>query len=282
MAVKTIGVLGAGVMGGGIAQLFAEHDFPVILWDVGPGLAEQGARNIRQRLRKSAEKGKITPDTVEKIMSLIRPVEKLEDLADAALVIEAVIENFEAKTGLYQRLEEVVTPAAIVGTNTSSLSVRDLAAVWRRSERFLGVHFFNPPTKLELVELVLTDRTAAETVATVKAMLTACGKTPVTVKDSPGFIVNRLLLPMINEAAKLIDAQVASVEDVDKAMCLGALHPTGPLQLADLIGLDVCRKILEGLAETLNNPGFKPAKALVERVEAGRLGRKTGAGFYEY
>jgi len=252
-----------------------------LLWDVRPEITEKGIKKIEKRLNKSLEKGKIDAETVNNVMSRIVSAE-LEQMSSAEIIIEAVVEDFVVKTELYLKLEQLVQETTIIGTNTSSLSVMKLSDNLQKPERFLGIHFFNPPTKLELVELILTGKTTSNNINKIKENLTACGKTTVEVKDSPGFIANRLLIPMINEAAKLLDEKVAKVEDIDTAMCLGALHPVGPLQLADLIGLDVCKKILDILAENLNNPSFKPAKALVERVESGRLGRKTNAGFYEY
>lgn len=280
--IKTIGVLGSGVMGGGIAQMFAEKGFNVLLWDLELRIAEEGFGKIKKRLMKSAEKGKIDIGTAEAVCGRIKPLGTLQEMAGAGLVIEAVLEDIKIKSDLYRKLEEVISPETIVGTNTSSLSVEALSVHWRKPERFLGIHFFNPPTKLELVEMILQNKTSAETAAKVKDVLGKCGKTAVNVKDSPGFIVNRLLLPMINEAAKLLESGAADVLAIDTAMRLGALYPVGPLELADLIGLDVCKKILESMAESLKDPFYKPAKAICERVASGRLGRKSGTGFYEY
>ena len=280
--IKTIGVLGSGVMGGGIAQMFAEKGFDVLLWDVEARIAEDGFGKIKKRLMKSAEKGKIDIATAEAVCGRIKPLGTLEEISGAELVIEAVLEDIKVKSDLYRKLEELISSECIVGTNTSSLSVQALSGSWRKPERFLGIHFFNPPTKLELVEMILTDKTAEETTAKVKEVLGKCDKTAVNVKDSPGFIVNRLLLPMINEAAKLLDSGAADVSAIDTAMRLGALHPVGPLELADLIGLDVCKKILESMADSMKDTFYKPAKAINERVASGRLGRKSGAGFYDY
>ncbi|OGV49473.1 MAG: hypothetical protein A2X49_00835 [Lentisphaerae bacterium GWF2_52_8] len=279
---KNIGVLGSGVMGGGIAQMFAEKDFNVLLWDVEASVAEGGFEKIKKRLMKSVEKGKIDSSTAVAICGRIKPVARLQQMSEADLVIEAVVEDMNIKAELYRKLEEVISSEAIVGTNTSSLSVEALSAHWQKPERFLGIHFFNPPTKLELVELILPAKTSLETTRKVKEILQKCGKTMVDVKDSPGFIVNRLLIPMINEAAKLLDNGTADVSAIDTAMRLGALHPAGPLEVADLIGLDVCQKILERMAKALQNPFYEPAKAINERVDSGCLGRKSGAGFYKY
>ncbi|MDD5698293.1 MAG: 3-hydroxyacyl-CoA dehydrogenase family protein [Victivallaceae bacterium] len=282
MKKEIIGIIGSGVMGGGIAQLFAENGFQVIIWDVKKELAEQGMTNISKRLFRSVEKGKLTETAAKATLAGITATDKLGGFAEADLVIEAVVEDAEIKTGIYRQLEQVLRPEAIIGTNTSSLSVAGLAAALIRPERFFGIHFFNPPTKLELVELIILPGYRPEALNQIKSILTGCGKTAVEVKDSPGFIVNRLLLPLINEAAKLVDAGVASPQDIDLAMTLGALHPAGPLQIADLIGLDVCKHILDTLAKATGDPGLAPAKSIVELVAAGKLGRKTGRGFHTY
>lgn len=277
-----IGVVGSGVMGGGIAQMFAENGFQTMVWDTKEEFAVKGVANIRKRLDKSVEKGKLSTSDAEEIKGRIKIVKDLNDLASADLVVEAVIEDIETKRAIFNRLEKVLRPLAVLGTNTSSLSVTELAQNLSNPGRFLGIHFFNPPTKLELVELITPPALNPEALERAKDILSACGKTTVTVKDSPGFIVNRLLLPFINEAAKLVDEGVASPEEIDKAMCLGALHPAGPLQVADLIGLDVCRHILETLSRSLGSQMYKPAKSIVDLVDAGKLGRKSGQGFHSY
>jgi 3-hydroxybutyryl-CoA dehydrogenase len=279
---ETIGVIGAGTMGGGIAQMFAENGFQVLLWDAGPEFLDKGLANIRKRLNKSVEKGKLTAEKADDIVSNIEKADGLEAFSRVDLLIEAITENYEIKAELYKKLEKIINPNAILGSNTSSLSITDLSACLASPERFLGVHFFNPPTKLDLVEVVASPLLAPEVLQKVNEILARCGKKTVNVSDSPGFIVNRLLLPFINEAAKLLDSGIAGAEDIDTAMCLGTLHPAGPLQVADLIGLDICEDILEKLAEELKRPDFKPAEAISSRVKAGKLGRKTGEGFYVY
>lgn len=279
---EIIAVVGAGTMGSGIAQMFAENGFQTRLWDVNPDFTTMGISNIRKRLNKSVEKGTLSKETAEKTLSRLTPADDLNAFANADLVLEAIVENAEIKTALYKKLEAIVRPNAIIATNTSSLSILELSLQLSHPERFLGMHFFNPPTKLELVEVIVPSELPTQTITFVNELLSRCGKQPVTVKDSPGFIVNRLLLPFINEAAKLLDEGVASPEDIDTAMRLGTLHPAGPLQVADLIGLDICRDILEKLAETLNEPHYRPARSLVSLVEAGKLGRKTKQGFYSY
>ncbi len=279
---EIIGVIGAGTMGGGIVQMFAENGFKTLLWDVSDTFVNKGIENIRKRLNKSVDKGKLTTEKAEDILSRINKADDLSEFAAADLVIEAIIENYDVKTELYKKLEKIVGAEAIIGTNTSSLSVTDLSSSLASPHRFLGIHFFNPPTRLELVEVIATPALSPEVTQKVGDILTRCGKSAVSVNDSPGFIVNRLLLPFINEAAKLVDSDVAKPEDIDTAMRLGTLHPAGPLQVADLIGLDICKDILEKLAESLNEPNYKPAKSIVALVKAGKLGRKTGEGFHVY
>jgi len=280
MSIDTIGIIGAGVMGGGIAQFFAERGARVLLWDADPNALWQGIGRIYERLKKSAEKNGQPEEQVQEIMSRLNGVEDLDAFRAADLVIEAIIEDASAKQALLAKLGAVVSDATIIGTNTSSLSVTDIAAACPHPERFLGIHFFNPPTKLELVEVVPAPQTAPSTVETVKGFLLEYGKTPVMVKDSPGFIVNRLLLLMINEAARMVDEGVATAADIDTAMRLGALHPAGPLAVADLIGLDTCEHILEVLHGELGESSYAPAESITERVKAGKLGRKTGEGFF--
>ncbi len=279
---QIIGVIGTGVMGGGIAQMFAEKGFQTLIWDATEEFTAKGYGNIKKRLEKSVEKGKLPAQEADAIIGRIKPVKELEELAPAGLVIEAIIEDFESKKQLFARLEKCLSANTAIGTNTSSLSITELAQTLSRPERFMGIHFFNPPTKLELVELISIPGLNPDILQKVKEILSGCEKTVVTVKDSPGFIVNRLLLPFINEAAKLVSEGVASPEEIDTAMCTGALHPAGPLQVADLIGLDVCKNILETLSKSLGDPFYKPAQSMTELVEAGKLGRKTGQGFYKY
>jgi len=280
MTISIIGIIGAGVMGGGIAQFFAERGARVLLWDADPNALWRGVGAVYERLKKSAEKGSLTEEQVQETMSRLGGVEVLAAFRPADLVIEAIIEDASAKKALLVKLSEAVSDSAIIGSNTSSLSVTGLAAACPHPERFLGIHFFNPPTKLELVEVVPASQTAPQTVETVQGFLREYGKTPVTVKDSPGFIVNRLLLLMINEAARMVDEGVATAADIDTAMRLGALHPAGPLAVADLIGLDICEHILEVLRDTLGESSYAPAGGITERVKEGKLGRKSGEGFF--
>jgi len=280
MNITTVGVIGAGVMGGGIAQFFTERGARVLLWDTDPNALWQGVGNIYERLKRSAEKGSLAEEQVEEIMSRLNGVEGLKAFRAADLVIEAIVEDVTAKQELLGRVGEIVPGETIIGTNTSSLSVTELATACPQPERFLGIHFFNPPTKLELVEVAPAPQTAPATVEAVQGFLAACGKTAVVVKDSPGFIVNRLLLLLINEAARMVDEGVAGAADIDTAMRLGALHPAGPLAVADLIGLDTCEHILEVLHEALGESSYAPAEGITARVEEGKLGRKSGEGFF--
>lgn len=280
MNIDKIGIIGLGVMGGGIAQLFAEQNRSVLVWDVNDEARERGLSSIRKRLEKSAEKGSITRERAAEILARLTPVDRLEDFARAGLVIEAVVEKVEVKHEIFAAVSRMVADETIIASNTSSLSVTELSAACEKPERFLGLHFFNPPTRLELVEVVPTARTASAVVEAAIGLLRDCGKTPVIANDSPGFIVNRLLLLMINEAARMVDQGVASAEDIDTAMRLGALHPAGPLAVADLIGLDTCANILRILQHGIGGSSYEPAKAITTRVREGKLGRKTGEGFY--
>ena len=281
-SINVIGVLGSGVMGGGIAQMFAAAGKDVLLWDVDSETREKGIKTIAKRLEKSVGKGTLTTADASAVMERIKPAGSSKDLRSAQLVIEAVIEDEAAKRKVIQEVSSALNDNAIFATNTSSLSVSSLAEAGRTPRQFLGLHFFNPPTKLELVEVVPTPQTDSRTVEAAKELLTECGKTPVVVKDSPGFIVNRLLLLLANEAARMVDEGVASPEDIDTAMRLGALHPAGPLTVADLIGLDTCRKILDTLQNRMQRQDFAPANAIRESVAKGKLGRKSGSGFFDY
>jgi 3-hydroxybutyryl-CoA dehydrogenase len=273
-------VVGAGIMGGGIAQMFAEQDKEVILWDANPANLKAGFDSIKRRLRKSVEKGQKPPKIVVEVLDRIHRAKGLQDFDGTQLVIEAVTENMKIKQQLLSELSAALPGTVILATNTSSLSVEALARVVKKPDRFMGMHFFNPPTKLELVEVVPTAVTAEQVVTAVQQLLKVCGKTPITVQDTPGFIVNRLLLLLINEAVRMLDLGVATAEDIDTAMRLGALHPVGPLALADLIGLDTCEAILSTLHGKLEGSSYEPADSLKRRVSTGRLGRKTGEGFF--
>jgi len=282
MVHRQIGVVGAGVMGAGIAQLFAEQGRDALLWDVSDDFLRDGLASIRARLERSAAKGSLASERVPEILGRIHGAVRLSDVSSATVVIEAIVEDAEVKQRVFAELESIVPVSTVLATNTSSLCVTDLARALKHPSRFLGIHFFNPPTKLELVEVVSTCHTAPDVICGVLDLLRSCGKTPVTVKDSPGFIVNRLLLLLVNEAARMVDEGVASAQDIDTAMQLGALHPAGPMAVADLIGLDICEAILGVLHRALGSSSYEVADGIRTLVRNGQLGRKAGGGFYEY
>jgi len=278
--IERIGVVGAGVMGSGIAQMFAEQGGTVLLWDLDSDRLEKGLSQIRMRLKRGVEKQQRTPEQSDRIFSRIIPAPALHSFGEVQLAVEAVTENLKIKQRVLADLSAVIPGTAIAASNTSSLSIEELSRAVAGPQRFLGLHFFNPPTRLELVEVVPAARTSHDVLREARAFLRACGKTPVVVKDTPGFIVNRLLLLMINEAARMLDEGVATAEDIDAAMRLGALHPVGPLALADLIGLDTCTSILNVFQAKLGASSYEPAHSLHTLVSEGRLGRKSGGGFF--
>ena len=282
MQIKKVGIAGAGVMGGGIAQMFAERGLEVMVWDVNKSQLDKGIDAIKKRLGKSVEKGGITPARSAEISGRIQAAAGLADFKDVHLAVEAVPEDFSIKKGIFSELEKHIADDAALATNTSSLSVGAIAAGLKTPARFLGMHFFNPPTKLELVEVVPAATTDPAVLAGVQAFLRACGKTPVVVKDSPGFIVNRLLLLLINEAARMVDDGVASAADIDTAMKLGAGHPMGPCELADFGGFDVIQMAQDAVFAYTHSESNKLNILYRKMLEAGRLGVKNGKGFYDY
>ncbi|MCM8757185.1 MAG: 3-hydroxyacyl-CoA dehydrogenase NAD-binding domain-containing protein [Candidatus Omnitrophica bacterium] len=275
-------VVGAGTMGCGIAQVLIESGFSVLLFDKEKSAVRKCRENIRYHLARKAEKGQIAWEEVDRKLTFLEQLENLEKAVEADFVIEAIVEDLQEKKNLFSRLDKLCREKTVLATNTSALSISEIARETRQPERIIGLHFFNPVPVMKLVEIVRGERTSEETVTRSRNLAEQIGKIPVLAKDSPGFIVNRLLIPLINEAIILVSEEVALKEDIDAAMKLGAGHPLGPLALADLIGLDVCLKIMETLEKQLNDPKFRPCQLLRDKVNQGKLGRKTGEGFYSY
>jgi 3-hydroxybutyryl-CoA dehydrogenase len=279
---STVGVVGAGQMGHGIAHVMLRAGHRVLLLDISQDFVEAGAKRIAKGLARDVEKARMTAEEREQALARLKPTTVVADLADADFVIEAVTEKFDAKAGVYRSLEPHCRPEAIFASNTSSISITRLAAATQRPTKFVGLHFFNPVPVMKLVEVVPGLQTAPETIAKAVALATSAGKTPVRVNDFPGFVSNRVLMPMINEAVFCLMEGVADAQGIDSVMKLGMNHPMGPLELADLIALDVCLDILKVLYESFRDSKYRPCPLLEKMVAAGWLGRKTGRGFYEY
>ena len=280
--IKNIGIIGAGQMGGGIAHVAAVAGYKVHLYDVAADRIETGLANITGNFARQVASGKMTDEDRKKALALISGSTDINDFSDADLVIEAVTEDETVKRKIYGQVCPVLKPEAILATNTSSLSITRLASATDRPERFMGIHFMNPVPVMKLVELVRGIATGEETFSAAKEFVARLDKAATVAEDFPAFIVNRILLPMINEAIYTLYEGVGSVEAIDTAMKLGANHPMGPLQLADFIGLDTCLSIMQVLHDGLADSKYRPCPLLVKYVEAGWLGRKSGRGFYDY
>ncbi len=277
-----IAVICNGTMGNGIAHVFAQHGHDVALIDVNAEALERGLGTIRKNLERQVKKGVLAADAPDAILGRIASGTDLAAASDAALVVEAASENPDVKYGIFANLDALCAPDTILASNTSSISITEIAAKTGRPDRVIGMHFMNPVPVMELVEVIRGKETSGPVTAMVMELAKALGKTPVEVNDSPGFVSNRVLLPMINEAAYCVHEGVATPEGVDTVMKLGMAHPMGPLMLADLIGLDVCLAILQVLQRGLDEEKYRPCPIFEEKVKAGHLGRKTGKGFYDY
>lgn len=281
-SMATIGVIGAGTMGSGIAEVFAQSGYDVVIVETSDEFLDRGLQRITADLDKLVSRERLTDEKRDTILSRIEGTTEFDRLGNCDFVIEAVPEEKELKAELFRKLSETVDPETILASNTSSLSITELGHCATNPERVIGMHFFNPVPKMELVEVVPGRATSDDTVAFTVAMAMHLGKNPIVVSDSPGFVVNRLMIPMINEAVFALNEGVASAEDIDAVMRLGASHPMGPLELADMIGLDTVLSIMEAMHHAFGDDKYRPAPLLRQMVSGGQLGRKSGQGFYSY
>jgi len=282
MQISNIGIVGAGTMGSGISQVAALTGYDIVMQDVSDEATSRGLGTIDKSLQRLVDREKITADAKDAAIRKIRTTTDLSDLADCDLVIEAATENMDLKLGLFEEIDKVSRPETIIASNTSSLSLTKLASVSNRPDKVIGMHFFNPVPMMALVEIIRALQTSDDTFTRVGELTRELGKTPVSVKDSPGFVVNRMLVPMINEAVFILYEGIASADEIDAAMKLGAGHPMGPLALADMIGIDVCLYVMNILLGEFGDSKFRPCPLLKQMVDAGYLGRKSGKGFFDY